>query len=96
MQDALDGKSTTGHGHEIADVSGLAEALAAKVPQEDLDGQLTTDVARPGEDSAQFSATLTGEPAQRPAIVEGLSVVDDDLGAVWSLPGTASIAPRRA
>lgn len=96
LQGALDGKSATGHGHEIADVSGLAEALAAKVPQEDLDGQLTTDVARPGEDSAQFSAILTGDPAARPVIVEGLSVVDDDLGAVWSLPGAASIAPRRA
>ncbi|MDF1801732.1 SGNH/GDSL hydrolase family protein [Thalassovita sp.] len=96
LQDALDGKSATGHGHEIADVSGLAEALAAKVPQEDLDGQLTTDVARPGEDPAQFSAILTGDPAARPVIVEGLSVVDDDLGAVWSLPGAASIAPRRA
>ncbi|MGR1582428.1 hypothetical protein ACSSNL_13300 [Thalassobius sp. S69A] len=84
------------HKSDADNPHGVTAAQIGAALDSDVQGILAVDVVRPGEDPTSFSADLTGDPAQRAVISDGVVVVDDDLGAVWSLPASASIAPRRA
>ncbi|MBN7785128.1 hypothetical protein JYP51_09370 [Ponticoccus gilvus] len=78
----------------IAGVAANTSALA--VLDARVDHIAISDVTRPGDAPEQFSSALSGEPEARPAISQGATSLDDDLGKVWGLPGAGIIAPRRA